>query len=163
MELEDVYKDHTIKKGDSLRRNLHAVQRDAEDPLLWWVKGSGGTKYRVQVIQPGPSDDTMVHLTDEMERNGVRIGDMLDGKYVVHPADGLPFVSCTCPNGMNRGGRPQCYHSAAVLIILRDGTQDEHPVMESTDPLDENFVDDDTAAALKSQGFTDDEIEFLRS
>jgi hypothetical protein len=32
--------------------------------------------------------------------------------------DGLPFVSCTCANGAAIGGRPLCYHSAAVLMNL---------------------------------------------
>ena len=33
--------------------------------------------------------------------------------------DGENFISCTCPNGMNQS-RPHCYHTAAVLITIRD-------------------------------------------
>lgn len=29
----------------------------------------------------------------------------------------VPGVTCTCPNGSNRSGRPTCYHSAAVLMV----------------------------------------------
>lgn len=32
--------------------------------------------------------------------------------------DGLPFVLCDCPNGARKGGRPTCYHSAAVLMKI---------------------------------------------
>lgn len=34
------------------------------------------------------------------------------------PMEGMPipWVECTCPNGGARGGRPTCYHSAAVLM-----------------------------------------------
>lgn len=28
-----------------------------------------------------------------------------------------PGITCTCPNGSNRSGRPTCYHSAAVLMV----------------------------------------------
>lgn len=39
---------------------------------------------------------------------------------VIPPADGdvIPWVTCDCPNGLARGGRPSCYHSAAVLLFL---------------------------------------------
>lgn len=29
----------------------------------------------------------------------------------------VPGITCTCPNGSNRSGRPTCYHSAAVLLV----------------------------------------------
>lgn len=29
----------------------------------------------------------------------------------------VPGITCTCPNGQNRAGRPTCYHSAAVLLV----------------------------------------------
>lgn len=29
----------------------------------------------------------------------------------------VPGVTCTCPNGSNRSGRPTCYHSAATLLV----------------------------------------------
>lgn len=28
-----------------------------------------------------------------------------------------PGITCTCPNGSNRSGRPTCYHTAAVLMV----------------------------------------------
>ncbi len=28
-----------------------------------------------------------------------------------------PGVTCNCPNGSNRAGRPTCYHSASVLMV----------------------------------------------
>lgn len=28
----------------------------------------------------------------------------------------VPGVTCSCPNGSNRSGRPTCYHSAAALV-----------------------------------------------
>ncbi|QGZ16795.1 hypothetical protein PBI_DEWDROP_148 [Microbacterium phage Dewdrop] len=158
--LEEVYKDTTLRKAEKLRSSVHAIQRDAEDESVWWCKGSTGSKYRVQVIDPGDTID----INPDLEASGVRVGDVVDGKRVIVPeADGMPFLSCTCPNGMNRGGRPQCYHTAAVLLILRDGTQEQHPVMTDPSPVNEDFLDDETAKALKSQGFTDTEIEFLRS
>ena len=131
--LENIYTDATLRKGESLAANLHAVQRDAQDESIWWVKGSTGSKYRVQ-------------LYDDPEHGG-----------------GVPMLTCSCPNGMHRGGRPTCYHTAAVLIILRDGKVDEHPVMTNPDPLDENFIHEDEIQELRRQGYSDDEIEFLRS
>lgn len=32
-------------------------------------------------------------------------------------SDSVPGITCTCPNGSNRSGRPTCYHSAAVLMV----------------------------------------------
>ena len=153
--IESVYKDATIRKAEGLLANKYAVQRDAQDPMVWWVKGSAGKKYRVQVIVAFDEDQVSEGTPDRW----------VDGQLVegVKPETGLEYVSCTCPNGMNRGGRPTCYHTAAVLIILRDGKADEHPVMESTDPHDEDFIRDDEVASLKAQGYTDEEIEFLRS
>lgn len=29
----------------------------------------------------------------------------------------LPGVTCTCPNGSSRAGRPTCYHAAAALML----------------------------------------------
>lgn len=29
----------------------------------------------------------------------------------------VPWVVCSCPNGQARGGRPSCYHTAAVLAL----------------------------------------------
>lgn len=31
-----------------------------------------------------------------------------------------PGITCTCPNGSNRSGRPTCYHSAAALMVYTD-------------------------------------------
>lgn len=42
--------------------------------------------------------------------------------YVVRimESEGLevPWATCDCPNGAARGGRPSCYHTAAVLSLL---------------------------------------------
>lgn len=42
--------------------------------------------------------------------------------YVVRKVESeglqVPWVTCTCPNGDARGGRPNCYHTAAVLSII---------------------------------------------
>ena len=40
--------------------------------------------------------------------------------YNVSLIDGdnaVPWALCTCPNGEARGGRPSCYHTAAVLAL----------------------------------------------
>lgn len=29
----------------------------------------------------------------------------------------VPGITCTCPNGQNRSGRPTCYHSAAAILV----------------------------------------------
>ncbi|AWN07819.1 hypothetical protein HOT31_gp149 [Microbacterium phage Hendrix] len=141
--MERLYSDATIRKGDKLRSNKLAVQVDAEDANVWWVKGSNGTKYRVQ----------QVVIQDTEEETRQEFADL---------APELPYLTCSCPNGQNRA-RPQCYHTAAVMHIILDGTQAEYPVMSDPDPLNEDFLDDDTARSLKDQGFSDDEIAFLRS
>lgn len=28
----------------------------------------------------------------------------------------LPWITCSCPNGLNKGGEPTCWHSALVLL-----------------------------------------------
>jgi hypothetical protein len=43
--------------------------------------------------------------------------------YVVQILDGgadqpVPWATCSCPNGTARGGRPSCYHTAAVLATI---------------------------------------------
>lgn len=32
----------------------------------------------------------------------------------------VPWALCSCPNGEARGGRPSCYHTAAVLALILD-------------------------------------------
>lgn len=41
----------------------------------------------------------------------------------------VPWAVCSCPNGEKRGGRPSCYHSAAVLatVLNIDLSQRERP------------------------------------
>lgn len=39
-------------------------------------------------------------------------------KYRVQ-TDGEEWITCTCPNGQARS-RPNCYHTAAALILIRD-------------------------------------------
>lgn len=38
----------------------------------------------------------------------------------------VPGVTCTCPNGSNRSGRPTCYHSAATLLVHMKLDPDEY-------------------------------------
>jgi hypothetical protein len=52
--------------------------------------------------------------------------------YVVNLLEGdqdVPWAVCSCPNGEKRGGRPSCYHSAAVLatVLNIDLTPRERP------------------------------------
>lgn len=37
-------------------------------------------------------------------------------EVIDNPYNGVPWSTCTCPNGQNRASRPTCYHSAAVLM-----------------------------------------------
>lgn len=37
-------------------------------------------------------------------------------QIIPNPYNGVPWTTCTCPNGQNRSSRPTCYHSAAVLM-----------------------------------------------
>ena len=152
--IESVYSEATIHKAESLVANEYAVQRDAEDSSIWWVKGSGGNKYRVQVIEEFDEDQ----VTDGKLRPGT--AQFEEGQ---EPSTGLAWLICSCPNGMNRGGRPKCYHTCAVLLILERGKADERPVMEDPNPLNEDFIPNSKDQALRDQGYSDDEIEFLRS
>lgn len=38
----------------------------------------------------------------------------------LYPGAGM---TCTCPNGMARGGQPSCYHTAAVLYAMIRGIE----------------------------------------
>lgn len=42
--------------------------------------------------------------------------------------ESTPGVTCTCPNGANRAGRPTCYHSLAALIGFLGG---KHPKVQT--------------------------------
>lgn len=84
------------------------VKPDPEHPGIFKAPGSGGTMYRLQVTESGgPTGDV-----------------------------DLPFVTCSCPNGMARGGRPSCYHSAAVLLYLEKQARDFHPEADFSELLD---------------------------
>jgi hypothetical protein len=43
-------------------------------------------------------------------------------RYIVFqlegPESGTPWLTCDCPNGLARGGRPSCYHTAAVMMLI---------------------------------------------
>lgn len=164
MNIAEVYSDGVLAKAEALRRNVQAVQRDAEDESVWWVKGSGGSKYRVQVILATDEEALERMVAMEEQRATYNNEPVRTVEQIREDLDSLPLLSCTCPNGRNRGGRPTCYHTAAVMLILLDGEAGEHPVMSDPNPYNEDFVGDDARVAeLRAQGYTDTEIEFLRS
>lgn len=166
-ELETIYSTATLRKARKLADEEFAVQRDAQDEGIWWVKGSNGTKYRVQFVLPLASDEdeATIPLDDDMERDGVRVGDYVNNVRVIPPIAGVPLMTCTCPNGANRGGRPQCYHSCAVLLVLQRISSEGYtpPTMTDPSPLNEDFLGDERAEELRAQGYTQAEIDFLRS
>lgn len=162
--LESIYSDGVLAKAKSLAANTMAVQRDAEDPSVWWVKGSGGTKYRVQVVIEMSETDLDVRVLTETQRDSQNNAPYRTTDQIREDLMSPPLLSCTCPNGRNRGGRPSCYHSAAVMLILESGEADSRPVMEDSNPLNEDFIGDDAKVEeLRAQGYTETEIEFLRS
>lgn len=57
-----------------------------EGLAVYRAKSRGSTTYRTQVLSGRGGDD------------------------------GIPYVTCSCPNGVQRGGSPTCYHSAAALF-----------------------------------------------
>lgn len=58
--------------------------------------------------------------------------------YTVHilPSEGMPvpWATCNCPNGDARGGRPNCYHTAAVLSKILEIDLSETPKPEKKRP-----------------------------
>lgn len=93
--LEDLYSDNVLAKGRKLLESGKVVQ-DADRPSVFEVRGS--RPYTVTHIETTPDDE--------------------DG----NPQDdqGIAWLACTCPNGSARGARPNCYHTAAVLLFIRD-------------------------------------------
>lgn len=66
------------------------IRQDEDNDLLFWVTNEReDTTYRVQLIPPPDLD-------------------LID----------IPWMSCDCPNGQHLGGRPRCYHTAAVFQLL---------------------------------------------
>lgn len=63
--------------------------------------------------------DDRVHPREDFANSWIVEGSQA---YVVHmlPSEGLevPWATCNCPNGEARGGRPSCYHTAAVLALV---------------------------------------------
>ena len=97
--LQEHYSDNILMKANRLVK-MDRVERDEEDQNLFRVKGS--KVYKVRHIELGEDED----------------GEAFDD-------GGMPFVTCDCPNGLARGGRPNCYHSAAVIIVLEKETEQE--------------------------------------
>jgi hypothetical protein len=94
----------TIAKAEQLLAR-GAVERDHDYATIFWVKGSGGNRYRLQVVEPFDEDEVTGDTPED--------------------AEALPYVTCTCPNGLNASGRPHCYHAAAVIgLILADEEAD---------------------------------------
>lgn len=94
--IETAYSAAIVKKAEALVSE-GVVNRAEGSTDLWEVPGSTGRLYVVQVV---PAFDPDADEDDE------------DLKHA------LPWMSCTCPNGANRGGRPSCYHTAAVALVL---------------------------------------------
>jgi uncharacterized Zn finger protein len=110
--LEDanMFSANVLSKGSALERKggLHPVEEDP-DGRTFHVTGSGGNTYTVQVVEFFDEDFTVGELDH---------------------ARMLPWITCTCPNGMNKS-HPTCYHSAALMLkIMRE--QDE----QEEDPTD---------------------------
>lgn len=95
--IESHYSNVTLIKANRLIKQERVEQ---VDELLFKVKGS--QEYQVHLVPLGHDED----------------GFPIDN-------GGMPFVTCSCPNGSARGGRPNCYHSAAVLIHLEQEHREE--------------------------------------
>lgn len=111
--LQEHYSDNILMKANRLVK-MDRVERDEEDRNLFRVKGS--KVYKVRRIELGEDED----------------GEAVDD-------GGMPFVTCDCPNGLARGGRPNCYHSCSVILILQQEAA-EHG-SGSNDPSE--LADDD--------------------
>jgi hypothetical protein len=99
--LADVSTPNILKKAEALLDEPDGVEQDTDHTDVWWVQGSGTKVYRVQVTEEFDEDEVTEEILIERP-----------------PETGLAWVTCTCPNGMARGGRPTCYHTAAVLMAL---------------------------------------------
>lgn len=88
--LVNLYSDAVLEKAEELVRAGDAIERDEMYDSVYWVQGS----------QPGSV--YRVQVIEESDE------------------DGIPFVMCGCPNGTRLGGRPTCYHSAAVLLGMSE-------------------------------------------
>jgi hypothetical protein len=100
--LSGIYSTLVIGKAEKLLQH-NAVCRDVFHVSVFHVRGSQGNQYRVQVIDPFDEDQT-IDIGPDPET--------------------LPYVTCTCPNGMATGGRARCYHAAAVVGLLLDEQDD---------------------------------------
>lgn len=72
--------------------------------------------------------------------NRIELGVDEDGKPI--DDDGMPYVTCDCPNGLARGGRPNCYHSAAVIIALEKKIFDETVEAQEDENLEFDLPED---------------------
>lgn len=125
--MESIYSPAVLKRGRKLIEDERIHRSTNENRFV--VRGS--EEYTVAVV-PQPTDE--------------------DGEPV---KTDLPWVVCSCPNGMARGGRPNCYHSAAVLLMLLDEV-DEQLARIDPDGLDPKLVERSSMALLIEHGFSGD-------
>lgn len=65
--------------------------------------------------------------------------------------DGEEWITCTCPNGQARS-RPNCYHTAAALMVLRDaeiGTVRMQPYVGDSEIVAVRCIFGDYAKGIK--------------
>lgn len=93
--VETAYSASVLKKAQALIDDGVVTRAEGEEDV-WEIPGSTGRLYVVRVVDAFDPDEP-------------------DADPNV-----LPWMSCTCPNGANRGGRPACYHTAAVALVLQE-------------------------------------------
>ncbi|MET0886197.1 MAG: hypothetical protein ABWX92_07075 [Mycetocola sp.] len=118
--LENTYSEGVLKKARKLAATEGAVFRNEEDENEWLVAGSGGNFYHVEILPlVVEQEDSDTYTDEELEFLGLSAT-----PESIDIIDDLPWVRCECPNGSHRGGRPSCYHSAAVIITLQKEADD---------------------------------------
>ena len=133
--IDEWYSGPVLSKARGLI-NQDRVHQDPEATDVFSVRGS--TRYRVQVIEEF-DEDAVVKKTPEQI------------------AQAIPFVSCSCPNGNAKGGRPTCYHSAAVILTLMLQQPEQEPEQSFVQGGDPHHAE----PAGTGEGLSDEEVAWL--
>lgn len=85
----------------------------SENELL----GNTGIRWSAESI--GKAEDLVYHEAVKRDPDHEDVFWVKGSERYRVQTDGETWLSCTCPNGQARS-RPNCYHTAAVLILIRD-------------------------------------------
>lgn len=108
--IKESYLEHGETSGDDLE-----VAAPWDDRYSFWELYSEETLWKAKLLIEANRVEKLKNSAGAWSVEGSQ-------HYLVHQLESgdmpVPWLTCSCPNGEARGGRPSCYHCCAVHMLI---------------------------------------------